>query len=111
MASFKPEDELFGQTGAGMDGGEEDVTRQYIHIRNQQRNGKKSFTLITGVPSCFNHKKIVKYLKKSLNCNGNIVEDETFGTVIQLQGDQRNDVAQFLYEEGIAEKDQIRKHM
>lgn len=112
MASFKPEDDLFGQKNSGIGNtGEEDITKSYIHIRNQQRNGKKSYTLVTGVPPCFNYKKIVKYLKKTLNCNGNIVEDENFGTVIQLQGDKRKDVAAFLYDEGIAEKDQIKNHM
>lgn len=41
-----------------------------IHIRNQQRNGKKSYTIVTGVPNIFNYEKILKYLKKTLNCNG-----------------------------------------
>lgn len=39
------------------------------------------------------------------------MEDDNFGTVIQLQGDKRKDVEYFLYHEGIAEKEQIKNHM
>jgi translation initiation factor 1 (eIF-1/SUI1) len=31
-------------------------------------------------------------------CNGTVVEDDELGQVIQLQGDQRKNVAQFLLE-------------
>ena len=34
-------------------------------------------------------------------CNGTLVEDETMGQVIQLQGDQRTKIAQFLVENGL----------
>ena len=33
--------------------------------------------------------QILKAFKKSFKCNGAILEDETLGKVIQLQGDQR----------------------
>jgi translation initiation factor 1 len=49
-------------------------------------------------------------LKKVFACNGTIVEDEELGEVIQLQGDHRTKVHQFLVEEKIAEKDQIKVH-
>ena len=35
-------------------------------------------------------------IKKKFACNGTVVEDETMGEVIQLQGDQRKDVQEFL---------------
>ncbi len=41
-------------------------------------------------------------------CNGTIVDDEELGEVIQLQGDHRAKVLQFLIEEKIATKDQIK---
>ena len=34
-------------------------------------------------------------------CNGTLVDDEEAGQVIQLQGDQRVKISQFLTEEGI----------
>lgn len=47
---------------------------------------------------------------KVFACNGTIVEDEELGEVIQLQGDHRTKVQQFLIEEKIADKDQIKVH-
>lgn len=82
----------------------------YIHIRNQQRNGKKSVTTIQGVPEKFHHKKILKAFKKNLNCNGAVVEDEEHGIIIQIQGDKRQDCADFLIHEGIAEKSHVKVH-
>lgn len=67
-----------------------------IHIRIQQRNGRKTLTTIEGIPSKFDLKKILKVIKKQFACNGTIVNDEKAGDVIQLQGDQRNVVKEFL---------------
>ncbi|KAH8922827.1 translation initiation factor SU [Atractiella rhizophila] len=68
----------------------------YVHIRIQQRNGRKTLTTVQGVPSEYDPKKILKYFKKEFACNGTLVEDATLGRVIQLQGDQRTKVLQFL---------------
>jgi Translation initiation factor SUI1 len=43
-------------------------------------------------------------------CNGTVVEDEELGQVIQLQGDQRKNVSQFLVQNQIAKKDLIKIH-
>lgn len=68
----------------------------YIHIRIQQRNGRKTLTTVQGVPNEYDLKKILKVLKKDFACNGNIVKDDDLGEVIQLQGDQRTKVSEFL---------------
>lgn len=39
-------------------------TKDYVHIRVQQRNGKKSLTTVQGLPKAFDLKKILKALKK-----------------------------------------------
>jgi len=110
MAAFAAgEADLFGNEGGKEN--EQVVKRQKIHIRKQQRNGRKCFTLVEGIPPEFNYKKIVKFLKKELSCNGVVVENEEFGSILQLQGDQIQFVADFLYHEGIGDKDQIVKHM
>ncbi|KAI0805092.1 translation initiation factor SUI1 [Xylaria sp. FL0933] len=77
--------------------------QNYIHIRIQQRNGRKTLTTVQGLPKKFDNKKILKVIKKKFACNGTIVNDSEMGEVIQLQGDQRNDVQQFLVdkEEGL----------
>jgi translation initiation factor 1 len=53
-------------------------------------------TTIEGIPNKFDLKKILKVIKKQFACNGTIVNDEKAGDVIQLQGDQRNVVKEFL---------------
>ncbi|ESZ90543.1 translation initiation factor 3 [Sclerotinia borealis F-4128] len=69
---------------------------EYIHIRIQQRNGRKTLTTVQGLPKKFDQKKILKVIKKKFACNGTIVNDIIMGDVIQLQGDQRKDVQEFL---------------
>ncbi|KAF0396051.1 translation factor sui1 [Gigaspora rosea] len=87
------------------DTGEDDAGPQgYIHIRIQQRNGRKTLTTVQGLPSEYDQKKLLKAFKKEFACNGTLVQDEELGQVIQLQGDQRIKVQNFLAEEGIEKK-------
>ncbi|KAG7101240.1 Hydroxyquinol 1 like protein [Verticillium longisporum] len=39
-------------------------TQNYIHIRIQQRNGRKTLTTVQGLPKKFDQKKILKVIKK-----------------------------------------------
>lgn len=48
------------------------------------------------MPNEYDLKKILKVLKKDFACNGNIVKDDDLGEIIQLQGDQRVKVSEFL---------------
>ena len=139
-------------------GSTQDVGSQsnYIHIRIQQRNGRKTLTTLQGLPkgsslldlhkptllltSCpeYDLKKLLKAFKKvspwlrfyglrahgsaleggarltihhcqEFACNGTLVDDEEAGQVIQLQGDQRLKISQFLVQEGIS-KNTIKVH-
>ncbi|KAK3242412.1 hypothetical protein CYMTET_47897 [Cymbomonas tetramitiformis] len=84
---------------------------EYIHVRVQQRNGRKSLTTVQGIQESFDYKKVLKAFKKQFCCNGTVVEDVELGKVIQLQGDQRKNVHQFLVQEGIVKnKDLIKIH-
>ncbi|KAF2625957.1 translation initiation factor SU [Macroventuria anomochaeta] len=71
-------------------------SQDYIHIRIQQRNGRKTLTTVQGLPKKFDQKKILKVIKKKFACNGTIVADTEMGEVVQLQGDQRKDIQDFL---------------
>ncbi|KAI4307990.1 hypothetical protein L6164_031111 [Bauhinia variegata] len=84
--------------------------KEYVHIRIQQRNGKKSLTTVQGLKKDFSYEKILKDLKKEFCCNGNVVQDKELGKIIQLQGDQRKNVSQFLVQAGLVRKDQIKIH-
>ncbi|KXH45518.1 dioxygenase [Colletotrichum simmondsii] len=81
---------------ADEDTGETKQSQNYIHIRIQQRNGRKTLTTVQGLPKKFDQKKILKVIKKQFACNGTIVADSEMGEVIQLQGDQRKVVQEFL---------------
>ncbi|PCH38028.1 eukaryotic translation initiation factor 1 [Wolfiporia cocos MD-104 SS10] len=75
--------------------------QNYIHIRIQQRNGRKTLTTLQGLPKEYDAKKLLKAFKKEFACNGTLVDDEEAGQVIQLQGDQRLKISNFLVEEGL----------
>jgi translation initiation factor 1 len=59
----------------------------YVHIRIQQRNGRKSLTTVQGLAIDLDLKKILKALKKTYSTNGTILIDEDGGEIIQLQGE------------------------
>ncbi|KAF5324437.1 hypothetical protein D9611_004332 [Ephemerocybe angulata] len=91
-------------------GGSTEVgTSEYIHIRIQQRNGRKTLTTLQGLPKQYDPKKLLKAFKKEFACNGTLVEDEKMGQVIQLQGDQRTKIFTFLVDNGL-EKTTIKVH-
>ena len=71
-------------------------TGNKVHIRVQQRNRKKCVLTIQGLDDDLDLKKICKAMRKNLQCNGAIVQDKEFGDVIQLQGDHRAKVGDFL---------------
>ncbi|KAL5054360.1 hypothetical protein RYX36_035042, partial [Vicia faba] len=80
-------------------------TKQYVHVRVQQRNGRKSLTTVQGLKKEFSYSKILKDLKKEFCCNGTVVEDPELG-----QGDQRKNVSTFLVQAGIVKKENIKLH-
>lgn len=86
------------------------VQDNLIHIRIQQRNGRKTLTTVQGINPDYDLKKIVKACKKEFACNGTVVEHPEYGEVIQLQGDQRNLIRDFLKKVGIAKEGNIKVH-
>jgi translation initiation factor 1 len=48
------------------------------------------------------------YFNQEFACNGTIVEHPEYGEVIQLQGDQRSNISEFLKRVGLARDDQIK---
>ncbi|KAG6502158.1 hypothetical protein ZIOFF_042047 [Zingiber officinale] len=89
---------------------EDSGAKEYVHIRIQQRNGRKSLTTVQGLKKEFSYNKILKDLKKEFCCNGTVVQDPELGQVIQLQGDQRKNVSSFLVQAGIVKKEHIKIH-
>ena len=69
--------------------------------------GRKRITLVQGLADDLDIPRICKAFKRSFNCNGSVSDDEEFGLVIQLAGDHRTKVAEFLVDEEICTEDQI----
>ena len=85
---------------------------QKIHLRIQQRNGRKSWTFIEGLDS-FNTNNNADFMKRIcvkfrsvFSCSVTLQE----GNILQLQGDKRNDIYEYLLENKLAKKDDIVKH-
>ncbi|GFZ45866.1 Protein translation factor sui1 [Saitozyma sp. JCM 24511] len=113
---FDQSDPFGPSSGAGTPAVEAAVGKgtDKIHIRLQQRNGRKTLTTVQGLPEKYDPKKLLKAMKKEFACNGTVVssadsEDEDspgpakpdFGKVLQLQGDQRVAVKNFLVSFGL----------
>jgi translation initiation factor 1 len=99
---FNPEDDLNHATG--------DAASSIVHIRMQKRNGRSFITSIPGLPDT-HCKKALKAMRRLLCCNGTIVFDKDHGYILQLQGDQRDRVKQFLVSRCIvASEEDIRMH-
>jgi translation initiation factor 1 len=82
----------------------------YVHIRIQQRNGRKSLTTVAGLAIDLDLKKILKALKKTYSTNGTILTDEDDAEIIQVQGDQRKNVYEFLTKCNIIGKNEVKVH-
>jgi len=66
-----------------------------IHIRLRQRNGKKTLTTVEGLAGDLDLKKLLKAFKKVFQTSGAVLKTEV-GEVIQLQGDKREGLKDFL---------------
>jgi translation initiation factor SUI1 len=65
-----------------------------IHVRLFQRTAHKTLTTIKGFDYNLDLKKILRYLKKTFNCNENIIKNNVTGKeIIKLTGDQRDNVS------------------
>lgn len=73
------------------------------HIRIQQRNGRKCITMLDGLEDDLDLKRICRAMREAFSCNGNVVTEEG---IIQLQGDQRENIKQWLLEQQIVLKNE-----
>lgn len=81
-----------------------------VHVRVQQRNGRKCITTVQGLAEDLDLNKILRALKKTFQCNGSITQDEEMGEIIQLSGDQRTNVREFFVDQEVCLEDQIIIH-
>ncbi|XP_045442284.1 eukaryotic translation initiation factor 1-like [Pipistrellus kuhlii] len=83
-------------------------TEGHIHIRIQQRNGRKTLTTVQGIADDYDQNKLVKAFRKKFAGNGTVIEHPEYGEAIQLQYDQRQNICQFLVETALAKDHQLK---
>ena len=89
---------------------EETGSGHKVHIRITQRNRRKCVVSVDGLAEDLDLKRICKALKKIFKCNGAVSYDDKYGEVIQIQGDHRSGVRDFLVDQEICSKGQIVVH-
>lgn len=72
-----------------------EIRSQKIHIRVQQM-GKKWITTIDGMDDDLDLKRIARAMKKSLHCSVSVSTTRDDVEIIQLQGDQREYLREWL---------------
>jgi len=84
-----------------------------VHLKNQQRNARKSITSISGLGNYATDEqlpKLIRHLKKTLAAAVTLIEDPEEGSVLTMQGDHRLAVADILVNEKIVPRDSIKIH-
>ena len=82
----------------------------FVHLHFQKRNARQCLTAVRGLPEDLDMLKLTRHFKKAWCCNGNTQTHSQWGSIIQLQGDHRRDIAKFLIDEGISTKAEIKIH-
>jgi len=85
-------------------------SEEKVHVRVQQRNGRKCITTVAGLADDLDVKRICKAFKKNFSCNGAVQKDLEVGEVIQLSGDQRTNVKEFLVDQEICHSENVVLH-
>jgi len=90
---------------------EDQLNQTKIHIRIQKRNARKHICTVEGLEMDKTElKNMIKGMKKKFACNGNLVNDDKLGFVIQLQGDMRDNIKQYLIDNYSFNEDCIITH-
>jgi translation initiation factor 1 len=85
------------------------INKPNIHIR-LQKLGNRNLTILENIDKEFDLKRICKAMRKAFSCNGQFDEEDL---VIKLQGDQRQNVKEWLLANQIilpSEQDRIIIH-
>jgi translation initiation factor SUI1 len=78
-----------------------------VTIVVDKRGGKKCITNVIGMADDLDLKKILSYIKKTHNCSGSVIKDQTYGGIMSFTGDQKEHIYNFLIKEEIYKKEDI----
>lgn len=93
----------------------EDVGKDsVVHLRLQQRNGRKCITIVEGLKEDekLKLKNLTKIFRKSFNCSATVIngKKDEGDKIIQLSGDKRVDIKNYLIKHKIVNEIQIKTH-
>ncbi|KPI86027.1 putative Translation factor SUI1 [Leptomonas seymouri] len=83
---------------------------QKVHIRVQQRKGKKFVTTVQGLNQRLNFRRINREFQRRWGCNGTVITTVDAGTVIQLQGNWSENIKQFILDEHMTTENNLEIH-
>nr|CCC95199.1 unnamed protein product [Trypanosoma congolense IL3000]CCC95201.1 unnamed protein product [Trypanosoma congolense IL3000] len=83
---------------------------QKVHIRVQQRKGKKFVTSVQGLNQALNFRRINREFQRRWGCNGTVISTPDAGVVIQLQGNWSDHIRKFLLDEHMATEQNLEIH-
>jgi len=95
---------------AGCEDGVDGLVDNTVHVRVQQRNGRKCITHVQGLAEDLDFKKTLRRWKRGFNCNGSLQRDSDGKPILQMSGDQRQGVRDDLVREKICEPGEIVLH-
>jgi len=100
--AFDVEKNLDASSDTDLNAAERDVESRDddLHIRLQQVRGRRHLTILEGLSDEYNHRRLLKELKKTFACNGNVKKVDGQKVVI-LQGNHCQDLRQFLINEQV----------
>ena len=86
------------------------VSTQKIHLSEMVLLSSRKHMVIKTKRSENNHNilNLDLCIFQEFACNGTVVEHPEYGEVIQLQGDQRNHIKDFLKKVGLAKEEQLK---
>jgi translation initiation factor SUI1 len=83
------------------------LVKDKTHIFVNQRSSKKYITIIENLPENI---ELLSTFTKKFNCGGSMTKDEKGNKVIILQGNQKENVRNFLIQNNIKKDDEIHIH-
>lgn len=81
-----------------------------MHLRLQQRNGRKCVTILEGIFPDLDAKKILQKMKGQFACGGCVKKDDNENPVLTLTGDQRKEIIGYFLKKKYAEKSDFVVH-
>lgn len=74
-----------------------------IHLRIQNRTGKKCLTYIQGLPESVDLKQLCQTIRRKFNCNCTEIDHPKIGKCVQMSGDFRKELCEYFVTTGVVE--------